>query len=124
MYRSRKKSTRIIRILDDVGAYRLLKLRSHLNVKSHQSTLNALEKRAQRYGSRLKTATELDEELVAGASEKAGTAHKDEENLFIDNDWSEQERLEILQLLKDKPHLLQVIGVAQGRKADGVVRLD
>eukprot|EP00956_Cyclotella_meneghiniana_P027275 scaffold60862_cov41-Cyclotella_meneghiniana.AAC.5 len=109
-------------VIDDVGAYRLLKLRSHLNVKSHQSTLSALEKRALRYQTKAKTATELDEDLVAGASAQSDEFHN-QENIYNSSDWSEQEQSEIQQLLKEKAHLLEAIGIAPGRKADGIVRM-
>jgi hypothetical protein len=110
----------VIKILDELGAYKLIRRNGRLNVKTNPLALDALEKRAQRYVNRKQTEKELDEELISGALGPDGGLHND---LMLDNDWTLEEQQEVQQLLEERADLLEVLGVAPGQKAEGIVRV-
>ena len=97
-----------------------MKLRGRLNVKTHLSTLDALLRRAHRFHAKFKSTDEEVKEMLAGATEKTDELN---DNLFGNKDWSEVEQAKVQQLLKEKSHLLEVTGVAPGKKAEGIVWL-
>ena len=120
-FRARYENTRLITILDAVGAKRFIKKRGHLNVTAHSDTLTALEQRALRFLSRRQTQLQNDEDLIAEALEGDDA---DNSHSFI-NTWDRDsnELEEIRSQLEQHEELLRVLGTAPGVKADGIVRL-
>ena len=93
----------------------------HLNVSLHPSSLNALEKRALRHVSKSRSKKTSDEDLIAEAILASEGNPCDETLNSIDV--LELELKEVQQLLAEKECLLETIGVAPGKKLDGVVRI-
>ena len=120
MYRHLAKTTRIIRILDELGAYRTLRLEDHINIKTHSSALDALAKRAQCFQAKFKSNKDYDEDLIAGAIKQSEEVHK---KIISELEGTDSEKLDIQQLLEDKAELLEVQDVAPSQKAEGIVRL-
>jgi exonuclease III len=118
-FKSRNETKRLIKILDDVGSWRLLRQKGKMCVTSHKSVLTALEKRALRVQN---STDNKDKELAEAALaflDDGGS--KDTEANHGFSCYSEE--TEIRRLLEDKKELLEVLGWAPGQKAEGVTRL-
>lgn len=97
----------MIKLLNEAGSLRIIKQRGRLNITTHPSALNALEKMAVRYLNRNKSEDDRDEELIKWSLEAKELENNTHNNSHIDcNDASE-----IQQLLEQKKELLDPIGI-------------
>ena len=116
-FRSKNKAARLINVLDAAGSLRTIEQRGRLNITSHSSALNVLEKKVLRYLTRLQTQEKNDNDLINNVLRGVG-----DDDAFRDIDVN-TDLNEIQQILEEKKELLQVIGTTPSKKPSGVVRL-
>jgi hypothetical protein len=84
----------VIKLLNEAGSLRIIKQRGRLNITTHPSALNALEKKAVRYLNRNKSEDDRDGELIRWALEAKEIDNNNYNNPHQDhNDASEIQQL-------------------------------
>ena len=118
-FRYNTTTGRAITILEQSGVTRTLQHRGRLNLLSHTSTLNALEKQALRFTNRQLTPNQQDKDLIQSAVSNAPS----HQTLTAIENYPFQDEEEVSRILSENQALLQPIGIAPGPKGEGVTRL-
>lgn len=125
------ETTRVIKLVDQWGNTNYVNQTGRMNITRHERVLSALEMRAMRYRNK-GTVIDKDDQLYSQALDETGTvstagltdsdtesisSYEERRNINI------QEQLEVMEIRGVADEVLQVHGVAPGKKPEGVTRM-
>ena len=128
-FRTRNQTNRVIELLDAHGSKRVIGKQGKMDLIKHNNILSALEMRALRYHNKSQNKIDMDKVLYNEAIDETGTVAT--ENLSDSDADSygdaqiemQASMLEIEEISGVADKILEVHGVASGKKAEGVSRL-
>ena len=134
VFRTRQESTRVTKLLDNHGNRRVIRQHGKMGLTKHASILAAFEMRALRYQHKGHAKADQDEILYNEAVDETGTIDtaelSDTDADSCTESLGEQYQinltaatLEMEEITGISDEILEVHGIAPGRKAEGVSRL-